>query len=211
MKAEDQSPKVTRRRGQELAEAIRAAVRDELAERGYLNLTFEGVAKKAKTSKPVLYRRYTSRAHMVIDSWTHDPPADLIPLNTGTLREDLLALGRAFSERFKAFGIDTVRSLLAEVSPREAEHLTDLTTAWVPAQLAAIFDAARERGEIGPGALSPRVQSLPLILARHELLQSDSLSEETLVDIIDSVCLPLLTIDAPRESSSSVQTGAEHG
>lgn len=197
---DDPKTKTTRRRGEELAQAIRAAVRDELAERGYPNLTFEGVAKRAQTSKPVLYRRYTSRAHMVIDAWTHDPPTETLPPGRGALREDLLALGRAFSRRFEAFGVETVRGLLAEVSPQEAENLADITTAWVPTRLHAIFDAARDRGEIGPGALPPRVQSLPLVLARHELLQHGSLDEATLVDLVDNVCLPLLTIDARQES-----------
>lgn len=200
MTANDRGPKATRRRGEELAHAIRAAVRDELAARGYSNLTFEGVAKRAQTSKPVLYRRYTSRAHMVIDSWTHDPPDDALPSITGPLREDLLALGRAFSRRFEAFGIETVRGLLAEVTPQEAEHLADITTAWAPTRLAAILDAARDRGEIGPETLSPRVQNLPLVLARHELLQSGNLDTDTLTDIIDAVCLPLLTGRTPRES-----------
>lgn len=200
MVAEDRATRMTRRRGEELAQAIRTTVLDELAERGYQDLTFEGVAKRAQTSKPVLYRRYTSRAHMVIDAWTHVPPAAEIPVTTGTLREDLLALGRAFSDRFEAFGIDTLRGLLAEVSSQEAERLADLTTAWVPARLATILDAARDRGEIGPAALSPRVQSLPLILVRHELLQSGNLNEATLADIIDTVYLPLLAIDARQTS-----------
>lgn len=203
MASDDQGAKATRRRGEELAAAIRAAVREELAERGYPNLTFEGVAKRAQTSKPVLYRRYTSRAHMVIDAWTHDPPADALFWDTGTLREDLLALGRAFSDRFEAFGIETVRGLLAEVSPQEAERLADITTAWVPTRLTAILDAARDRGEIGSPALSPRVQSLPLILARHELLQSGALDEDTLVDIIDTVCIPLLTMGVSQQVRSA--------
>lgn len=92
------------------------------------------------------------------------------------------------------------RGLLAEVSSQEAERLADLTTAWVPARLATILDAARDRGEIGPAALSPRVQSLPLILVRHELLQSGNLNEATLADIIDTVYLPLLAIDARQTS-----------
>ncbi|WP_188043160.1 hypothetical protein [Changpingibacter yushuensis] len=115
------------------------------------------------------------------------------------LREDLLALGRAFSDRFEAFGIDTLGNLLAEVSSHEAERLADLTTAWVPLRLNAIFDAARDGGEIGPGTLSPPIQSLPLILARHELLQNGCLNGAALVDIIDTICLPLLTIGAQRK------------
>jgi len=196
MASDDQGAKATRRRGEELAEAIRAAVREELADRGYANLTFEGVAKRAQTSKPVLYRRYTSRAHMVIDTWTHESPGGTPPADTGSLREDLLALGRAFSDRFEAFGIETVRGLLADVSPQEAERLADITTAWVPTRLTAILDAARERGEIGPQPLPPRVEGLPLILARHELLQNGPLDEATVADIVDSICLPLLTMTA---------------
>jgi AcrR family transcriptional regulator len=38
--------------------AIRAATRAELADYGYAGVTFEGVARRAQTSKPVLYRRY---------------------------------------------------------------------------------------------------------------------------------------------------------
>lgn len=201
MAAENQAIR-TRRRGEELAEAIRAAVLDELAERGYPNLTFEGVAKRAQTSKPVLYRRYTSRAHMVIDAWTQDPPIDALPSGMGALREDLLALGRVFSRRFEALGIETVRGLLADVSPQEAESLADITTAWVPTQLTVVLDAARERGEIGPEALPPRVQTLPVVLARHELLQNGSLDEATLVEIVDTVCLPLLTAGARSASRS---------
>lgn len=200
IKAIEKDIKTTRRRGKELAEAIRAAVRDELAERGYSNLTFEGVAKRAQTSKPVLYRRYDSRAHMVIDAWAHNAPADELPSVTGNLREDLIALGRAFSDRFESFGIDTVRGLLAEVTPHEAENLADITTAWVPTHLAKIYDAARESGEISREPLPARVKSLPLVLARHELLQDGILDEAVFADMIDTVCLPLLTGRAQRES-----------
>lgn len=199
MAAVAEGTRTTRRRGEELDLAIRRAVREELAERGYSNLTFEGVAKRAQTSKPVLYRRYSSRARMVIDAWTHDPPAGVSTSSTGELREDLLALGRAFSHRFEALGIETVRGLLAEVTQHDAEQLAHITTAWVPRRLAAILDAARDRGEIGPEALSPRVRNLPLVLARHELLQEGSLVEAALVDIVDQVCLPLFRSGAFRE------------
>lgn len=199
-KAEEHNTAAVRRRGAELAEAIRTAIREELAERGYAGLTFEGVAKAAQTSKPVLYRRYRSRAHMVIDAWAHDSAVDPSPSSTGTLRDDLLALGRAFSARFETLGIDTVRGLLAEVSPQEAEHLAEITTAWVPTRLATILRAARERGEIGPRPLPPRVQTLPLVLARHEILLNGTLDDATMTDMVDTICLPLLTAGALHES-----------
>lgn len=199
-KVEEHNTAAVRRRGEELAEAIRTAIREELAARGYADLTFEGVAKRAQTSKPVLYRRYRSRAHMVIDAWAHDSAVDPAPSSTGTLREDLLALGRALSARLESLGIDTVRGLLAEVSPQEAEHLAEITTAWAPTRLATILHGARERGEIGAHPLPPRVQTLPLVLARHELLLNGTLDDATITELVDTVCLPLLTAGALPES-----------
>ncbi len=69
----------TRRRDETLISAIRDATYAELEEHGYSGVTFEGVASRAKTSKPVLYRRYRSRAHMVTDALPtlRYPPARL--------------------------------------------------------------------------------------------------------------------------------------
>ena len=49
--------RATRRSGEELREAILDAVLCELFDRGYAGLTFDGVAHRAHTSKPVIYRR----------------------------------------------------------------------------------------------------------------------------------------------------------
>lgn len=204
-KVEEHTTAPARRRGEELAEAIRTAIRGELAARGYADLTFEGVAKRAQTSKPVLYRRYESRAHMVIDAWAHDSAVAPSPSNTGTLREDLLTLARAFSARFETLGIDTLRGLLAEVSPQKAEHLAEITTAWVPTRLATILREARERGEIGPDPLPPRVQTLPLVLARYELLLNGTLDDATITELVDTVCLPLLTAGALNKSRENTE------
>lgn len=188
-----------RRSGNALDEAVRQAVRDELAERGYVGVTFEGVAKRARTSKPVIYRRYPSRAHMVVDAWVKHTPADLPTGTTGSLRDDLLAVGRAFIARFEHIGIGTLRGLMAEVDDELLQELSTIT--WLSALevLSGVFESARERGEIGPEPLPQRVVLLPVVLARHELLFTGTVEEEVLVDIVDTVCLPLMTQDSqPR-------------
>ncbi|MGK2867874.1 MAG: helix-turn-helix domain-containing protein, partial [Mycobacterium sp.] len=48
-----------RRRGDELETAIRAAVMTLLTEHGPAAVTMEAVAATARTSKPVLYRRWS--------------------------------------------------------------------------------------------------------------------------------------------------------
>lgn len=196
MTAVGKSEKTSRRRGVELDEAIRQAVRDELEEGTYAGLTFEGVAKRAQTSKPVIYRRYASRAHMVLDAWVqYSPMKDKPFVSSGILRQDLLALGRDFSDRFERVGIETMRGLLADIPADQVQTLTTTATSWVLDSLAVILDAARDRGEISPNPLPPRVLSLPLVLVRHELLFTGMLEDSVLAELIDTVLLPLFVSD----------------
>ncbi|MDM8084477.1 TetR/AcrR family transcriptional regulator [Cellulomonas cellasea] len=200
----DEAAKATRRNGDELDEAIREAVRGELAERGYAGLTFEGVARRARTGKPVIYRRYSSRAQMVVDAWVRHTVADLPRASTGSLRGDLLAVGAAFVQRFELIGLDTLRGLIAEVGDDLLPQLAEMTSAAANEILGAVIDAARERGEIPPGELPPRVVSLPLALMRHELLFAGRVDEATMADLVDTLCLPLLT--AGREDDAVSRT-----
>lgn len=187
----------TRRRGQELDEAIRQAVRDELDDYGYAALTFEGVARRARTSKPVIYRRYESRALMVVDAWIRPTPSDPTPTSTGDLREDLRLLARAVFERFSYIGIETLRGILAELPPEQIPKLTETTTSWARDALHGVLAAARGRGEISSKPLPEHVAELPIILMRNELFFTGRLDTAPLRDseidrIIDDICLPLL-------------------
>lgn len=189
--------KATRRRGQELDEAIRQAVRDELDEYGYAALTFEGVARRARTSKPVIYRRYGSRALMVVDAWIRPTPSDPTPTSTGDLREDLRLLARAVFERFSHIGIDTLRGLLAELPPEQIPRLTFTTTSWARDALSGVLAAAQERGEISSQPLPAHISELPIVLMRNELfftgrLDATQPDEGILDEIIDDICIPLL-------------------
>ena len=61
-----------------------------LAETGYDRLTMDAVAAEAKASKATLYRRWSSKARLVVDAVCSHKEQPLIP-DTGTLRGDLLA------------------------------------------------------------------------------------------------------------------------
>lgn len=187
----------TRRRGRELDDAVRAAIRDELRDHGYSNLTFEGVAKRAHTSKTVVYRRYPTRAHMCIDAWLRYQSSELPVESTGNLRSDLLRVGQAASTYLESLGISTLRSLLAEIEPDLLNQLLHPAAAPAFQALRKILDAAVERGEIGPGPIPKRVAELPVVLIRNELLITGPPDEATLIEIIDQVCLPLLTLHRP--------------
>lgn len=186
----------TRRRGPELEKALRAAVRAELIERGYPDLTFEGVARRAQTSKPVVYRRYPTRAHMVFDAWLKPGPATPPKGTMGSLRTDLLDLVNTFVEHLESIDVDTLRGLIAEVPTEQLRELSDLTSAWVSERMRVVINAACERGELGPHPVSERVSRLPIVLARHELVFTGSLPEGVLIEIVDNIALPLFEAEA---------------
>ena len=54
--------RLPRRRDRALIDAIHAATLAELADTGYMGLSIERVAKRARTSKAAIYRRWPARA-----------------------------------------------------------------------------------------------------------------------------------------------------
>ena len=65
----------------------------------------------------------------------------------------------------------------------------------------AIIQRAVERGEIDPGRLSPRIASLPLDLARHDLIMNRApVPDKTLTGIVDRLFLPLVLAGRPRRT-----------
>lgn len=186
------NPSVRRRDGV-LLEAIREATKAELAEYGYAGVTFEGVARRVKTSKPVLYRRYRSRAHMVFDalSTIGAPPQMSGP--RGSLRADLLAGLRVLADRFELIGMDTYRGLIAEVDDELLATIEASANPVLREYISRVLSEARERGELGPNPIPGRVAMTAFALLRHELFFSNAtVDDAVLADIVDTVYLPLV-------------------
>src|SRR5690349_13494346 len=80
----------SRRRGATLERALLRAAWEELAAVGYANLTIEGVAARARTSKAVLYRRWPNRAALITAAMRQEAPllSGEVP-DTGQLRGDV--------------------------------------------------------------------------------------------------------------------------
>src|SRR4051812_36599778 len=57
-----------RRRGAALEDAILEAAYAELSETGYSSFTVEGVAARARTGKASIYRRWPTRARLLLDA-----------------------------------------------------------------------------------------------------------------------------------------------
>ena len=77
----------------ERQDEILDATLELLIEVGYDRLTMDAVAADARASKATLYRRWTSKADLVVDAlvWLKSCMPHDVP-NTGTLRGDLLSM-----------------------------------------------------------------------------------------------------------------------
>lgn len=188
----------TRRRGHDLKIAILQAAWGELQDVGYSSLTMEGVAARAKTSKSTVYRRWSNRSELVFAAIRqYGLFSDTVP-DTGALRSDVLALLRQRSKRLMKIRFETVHGLLAEgkgdvlddllISRQSRMHEANLKV------MQTILQNAAKRGEIIQlDKISPRIMTLPIDLERHELFFTyKPVSEETLIEIVDDVFLPLI-------------------
>lgn len=191
---------VSRRRDDVLLSAIRDATWAELIDHGYSGVTFEGVARRAKTGKPVLYRRYGSRAQMVTDALPtlRIELVEVVP--TESLRGDIMILVETIVETWQHIGIDTYRSLIAEADDATLQIFQARVAASADQTIRRALDAARERGEIGAAAIPDLVATSIFALVRNELFFARrKIESNALAELVDSVYLP--AIDAASRRS----------
>jgi AcrR family transcriptional regulator len=190
--------KAGRRRGAVLEAAILDAAWAELVERGYPGLTLEGVARRAGTSRPVLYRRWASRTALATAALgRHLAQHPIVVPDMGDLREEVCLLLRRLSERARpdmlALIFDMQRDLAATQSTWADIWATARAQVVGPTVMQTILGRAVARGEIRADRLTPRVMAVPADLARHEMLMTfKPLSEEAIAAIVDEVFLPLV-------------------
>ena len=179
----------SRRRGAALEQALLDATWEELQAVGYGDLTMDGVAARAGTSKAVLYRRWPNRARLVLAAMRqHGGSIAGRPPDTGSLRRDDLAVLRHMRDRFAQIGPDTVQGIIADLDdlPRDALEITpDLVT--------TMLERAAKRGEARPDRITHRIASVPGDLLRHEMLTTRTAPpDRVLAEIVDEVFLPLV-------------------
>ncbi len=187
----------TRRRGAALEEAILEAGWEQLVEQGYAGFTFEAVAERARTSKAVLYRRWPDKETLMLAVLGHSEVGKPTQIpNTGSLREDVIALLRAANAKIGDLMPALFSTILGAYFNETRTTLAELRATFLGSRAAAmeqIVQQAIDRGEIPPDGLAPRIVTLPFDLIRHELFMNlHPASEATIIDIVDTVFLPLV-------------------
>jgi AcrR family transcriptional regulator len=201
-------PSRRRRHGPELESALLTAAWDELITAGYARLTMESVAARARTSEPVLYRRWANKDQVVLAAIEHHRAAHPVASpDTGTLRGDLIAQLTAVSEAlagYFAVAMAAAFSGLLSDTGRTPAQIRDQVMGEQPfPPVRALYQRAHDRGEIDLGRLPAAVLEMPFDLVRHDLLMDlGPPGPARIRSIVDDLFLPLARNGPPP--------GAEH-
>lgn len=166
-----------------------------LQEHGYDRLTLDAVATTARASKATLYRRWPTKAELVLAAFVEGTRQVTVDPDTGTLRGDLLQLGESIRAHVGTHAF-TIRAVLVETS-RSAELDAMMQEQFLDqkrALMAQVLARAVDRGEIDADAITEEFWDiLPGYLIFRTVLTSRTPSRRTVADLVDNVLIPSLT------------------
>ena len=187
-------------------EILEAAL-EVLAESGFDGMTIDMVAARAKAGKATIYRRWPSKADLVLDAVACMKAGEIdferLP-DTGTLRGDLVAMIRPRTIEEGERKLRIMAGLFGMIS--SSPELADAARAAIIEPRAAVnrifLQRAIDRGEISPdcdiealAVLNPAMAAFRLLILRQPV------DAEFLVALIDGVLLPAAIAGSQRPSA----------
>lgn len=184
-------PRVEGEREQEILDATI----DTLAEVGYDRLTMDAVAARAKASKATLYRRWNSKAQLVIDALISEKEPMTAP-DTGSLRGDLLGAFCGMGGLTDGRQIAILGSVITAMA-RDAEFAEAFRRDFIGPKKAIsteMYRRAQERGELKDDLdLELIAAALPGIVLHRTFLLGEPPTEELIAKVVDQIILPAVT------------------
>lgn len=195
----DERPGTSRRGGRPRdasrdAEIVAAAI-ELVAAHGYDRLTIDAVAARARAGKATIYRRWRSKAELVIDAVIALKPPSAAP-DTGTLAGDLRGLCSTSPDLTESLAARVMAGLCPAIVD-DAELRSAFIERFVAprhALMLELFERAARRGELAPGADPALLSTLLPALVIHRVVTTGDLPAPPFFDrLIDEVIVPLAT------------------
>ncbi len=168
---------------------------DLLQEHGYDRLSLDAVATTARASKATLYRRWPTKAELVLAAFVEGTRHVAVDPDTGTLRGDLLRLGEQISAHVDTH-VGTIRAVLVETSRSEELYamMQEQFLDQRKALMSHVLTRAVDRGEIKASAVTEDLWDvLPGYIIYRSVLTGRAPSRRTIRDLVDNVLIPSLT------------------
>jgi len=196
------TPKLGRKRDPSRDQEILDAALDVLAETGYDGMTIDLVAARAKAGKATVYRRWDSKADLVLDAVacmkSNDIDLDNLP-DTGTLRGDLVAMIKPPSIRESERKLKVMAGIVSMLA-RNPEMAEAARLALVEPRASInriFFQRAIDRGEISVDIDIEKLCLIgPAMVAYNVLMLNRPVTRDFLIGNIDGVILPAAGIHA---------------
>ncbi len=185
-----QRPRVEGGREEEILDATVAVV----AELGYDRLTMDAVATAAKASKATLYRRWSTKAELVVDAISRAKgcpmPEDV---DTGSLRGDLISMSCGDGGFTDEMPMSVIAGLITALH-RDADLQKAFRERFLAPRLQLthqVFARAVERGEIAPDVdVELLSTTLPAVIVHHAYVLGIGPTDDLILRVIDNVILP---------------------
>lgn len=136
-------------RGQRARDRVLRAALEVLADQGFSGFTMEAIAHRAHASKATIYRRWTSRAALLVDAMELISQPFPLP-DTGELRTDLVELLSRLHDRLNHQPFPRLLAVFIDAAEREptlsSAHAQ--LTERVREPLRHVLAQARQRGDI---------------------------------------------------------------
>lgn len=197
--AESEEPaRLGRKRDHSRDALILDAALEVLAEAGYEGMTVDMVALRAKAGKATVYRRWPSKAELILEAIAHmkrgQVDLDRLP-DTGTLRGDLVAMIKPQSieegERKLKIMAGLASMLSHDLGLAEAANAATIEP-WAAAHR-VLMQRAVDRGEISASADIETISHVvPSLAASRALTQRRPVDRDFLVSLIDGILMPAL-------------------
>ena len=176
-----------------------------LADVGYDGMTIDMVASRVGAARATLYRRWASKADLVVDAVGHMSRGDAAPgalPDTGTLRGDLIATIVEQDFEQQQLRVAVLNSLvpLSRTDPRLAGVSADAgLEPWIDVGR-TLIQRAVDRGEYPDADVATIAQVIPMMCICRAAVQQQPITREFSVALIDGVILPALRAGSPPAS-----------
>ncbi len=182
--------------GEREAEILDAAV-DLLNQVGYDRLTMDAVAAQAKAGKATLYRRWSTKAALVVDAILRSKETLQAPeTDTGSLRGDLIAMACGHGGLCDERTSHTMAGVITALH-HDPDFAEEFRTRVVQPKLEVgrrVFERARARGEITADLdLDLFAPALAGIVLHRSFVLGLPVDEKTVARVVDQIILPAAT------------------
>ena len=169
--------------------AILQATLDLFAEHGYSGVSMDGVAARAGVGKATIYRRYSSKAELVVEAVRCGAQLeDRLP-DTGDLRDDLISMMRPLLDRLRGDDAKVMVTFAVERlrEPELAEEFDRSVIGKKREHIRHLVRSAIERGDIPADSDADLIAEAPGAFLWHHAIYNLPMDDALLGRIVDLV------------------------